>query len=886
MVIKLTEMRAIILVVFMAFATFAAHAQADMLTKRVSISFNHVDLQDALTELQNLSGIPIAFNNKLKGMQVKVYKAFHDETFKSILDSLLMDKSLDYKIIGNQVTIFEKKSQQIIQGIKRGSITGVVIDEKTGKPIPYVNVAVARTYHGTATDDDGIFKIAQLIPGNYKLRFSSIGYTEKNVGPVELKADQILDLDTLFLKEGAIELNEVTVSPGSFSVMGTKMHAKQSLTERDIKNMSWAEDITRAVTRLPGIYSTDFSSKFTIRGGESDEVLMNLDGMELYDPFHQRDISGGLFSIVDIETIQGIDLMTGGFPAEYGNRQSGVFNMKTKQAVDGERHASIGLSMMNARLYTDGTFAKNRGSYLFSARRGMLDLIFKMAYAGESIPYYADAMGKVEYKLNDKHVLSFHTLYSYDKTNRSDLYLTNYDSSNIRYSGTYSWLTLKSFYSPALYSRTMLFGGYNHEDRNGSYEKDEYGDLGTFFLKDIRTFYFVGIKQDWNWQASDRLIFKTGFDARYLQAGYDYYYSLEDIRINNNDSLINSLIVVDVNAKPQSRQANMYLSIRFRLFPKLFLETGLRYDYHSHTRDNLWSPRISVAYSISKNTFLRGAWGYYYQSQFINNLDVNHNASQFNSAELSEHFVLGLEHIFNNGINIRLEGYYKNMPRINPIYQNLRDPLEVFPEARNDVVKLNIAGTKARGIELFLKYDRGKKISWWVSYALAKAEDDIISIGFDGLLTPQLGKTPRNTGQNHTIYADLNYRPNEKWHFSVAGQMYTGWHRTNYHYNWRTMPDGRLIFYPVHEVFNGTAYPLYHRMDLRINRHFQIKKGIISAYLHVINLYNHKNLRKFDLGATDDNEQLIPDGKGGYITPRGDKYWFGFTPIIGLSWEI
>ena len=126
-----------------------------------------------------------------------------------------------------------------------------------------------------------------------------------------------------------------------------------------------------------GISATDFSSKFTIRGGENDEVLMTLDGMELYDPFHQRDVSGGLFSIVDIETVQNIELLTGGFSAEYGNRQSGVFNMKTKQVADGERHISVGLSMMNARFYTDGKFANNKGSYLFSARRGMLDVIFK-----------------------------------------------------------------------------------------------------------------------------------------------------------------------------------------------------------------------------------------------------------------------------------------------------------------------------------------------------------------------------------------------------------------------------------------------------------------------------------------------------------------------------
>jgi len=768
-----------------------------------------------------------------------------------------------------------------------GIIKGVLIDEKTLQPIPGANIIIEGSNNiGVSTDVKGSFTIPDLPFGTYTLILTSVGYSQKRLPGLLINKSK-LDIGTISLKESTITLSEVTVTPGSFSIMGDEsLSTRQTLSGEDIKNMSWAEDITRAVTRLPGVSSTDFSSKFTIRGGEKDEVLMILDGMELYDPFHQRDISGGLFSIVDIETIQGIDLMTGGFSAEYGNRQSGVFNMKTNQIANDERHTSIGLSMMNARVYTDGTFAKNKGSYMFSARRGTLDLLFKIVASGESIPYYTDAMAKVEYKLTDRHILSFHILRADDKTKRSDVYLTNYDSSDIKYSNTYSWLTLESFYNPKLHSRTLLFGGFNEEDRNGSYEKDEYGDVGTFLLTDKRSFNFFGVKQDWNWEVSNRFVLKSGFDLRQLKAEYDYYYSLNDIRTNNQDSLINSLIVVDVDARPTAQQVNLYVSGRVQVLSSLFMETGLRYDYASHTNDKLWSPRVSLAYAFSKKTFLRAAWGYYYQTQFINNLDVNHNASTFNSAELSTHYVVGLEHLFKNGISLRVEGYFKDMPRINPIYQNLRDPIEVFPEARNDVVKLNINGTTAKGIELFVKYDMGKKISWWFSYALAKAEDDIESIEFDGLLTARTGKVPRTTGQRHTIYADVNYRPNKKWHLSLAGQVYTGWHRTNYHYNWKTLPDSRLIFYPVHEVFNGVKYPVYHRIDLRANRHFKLKKSTISAFLHVINIYNQKNLRNFDIGATDDNDNLIPDGNGGYITPRGDKYWFGITPVLGVSWEF
>ncbi len=765
-----------------------------------------------------------------------------------------------------------------------GTLKGIVLDEKM-RPISFSNIWLIGTSFNTKSDVKGKFIIENIPAGHYLLVINTMGYETQSDSILITDGSQ-MDAGNLILLQKSITLKEVVVSPGSFAVMGTNDLAKLTLSEKDLKNMSWSEDITRAVARLPGVASNDFSSKFTIRGGEADEVLMIVDGMELYDPFHQRDISGGLFSIVDVETIQGIDLLTGGFTAEYGNRQSGVFNMKTKQIGDGERSTSLGLSMMNAKAYTDGTFAKNRGSYLFSARRGMSDLIFKIIGPSESIPFYTDAMGKVEYKLNEKHTLSFHTLRADDKTYRSDLYLTNYDSSDIKYSNTYSWLTLKSFYNPDLFSRTILFTGFNNEDRNGSYAKDEYGDVGTFLLTDKRSFSFVGIKQDWTWNISERFIFKSGFDLRRLKAAYDYFYSLDDIRPNTQGNLFNSLIVVDVESSPTSNQAGTYISGRIQITPTLFMETGLRFDYASHTNDKLWSPRVSIAYAFSKKTFLRAAWGYYYQTQFINNLDVNHNASSFNPAELSKHYVVGLEHLFANHISLRLEAYFKDMPRINPIYQNLRDPIEVFPEARNDVIKLNINSTTSRGIELFAKYDMNKKISWWFSYAIAKGEDDIQSIEFDGLFTARIGKIPRNTNQTHTLYADFNYRPASPWHFSLSWQLYTGWHRTNYHYNTTVMADGRLIFYPVHELYNATAYPAYHRLDIRVNRYFQLKKSRISAYLHIINVYNQKNLRKFDIGATDQNENLIPDGNGGYLTPRGDKYWFGTTPVLGFSWEF
>ena len=200
------------------------------------------------------------------------------------------------------------------------------------------------------------------------------------------------------------------------------------------------------------------------------------------------------------------------------------------------------------------------------------------------------------------------------------------------------------------------------------------------------------------------------------------------------------------------------------------MESGLRNDRATWADDNLWSPRLSAAYNLTQRTVLRGGWGKYYQSQFINNLDVHHAARQYDPAELSTHHVVGLEHNFAGGVQARLDAYTKDITRMSDTHQNLRDPWEVFPEARNDDVLLQRAGATSKGVELFLKYDQGKKLSWWLSYARARAEESITAIDYDGLLVKQTGDLRRINNQDHTIYADVNYRPSAPWHINLSWQ--------------------------------------------------------------------------------------------------------------------
>jgi hypothetical protein len=485
-------------------------AQENILKQTLSISFENVELQQAFLEISQESGISISYNNKLSDMTIPVSGNFKNKTISNILTNLLRDKTLDFKQIADQIVIFEKKDAGSDKSENNSSIEGLIIDEKTKDPLPYVNVVIVGTNIGTMSDLNGRYKIEKLPAGKYNLMFLSIGNEQKEIENIVLTSDQNYDVGISYLAVAFITLNEVVVSPGSYSVM-EKTKSVISLSNENVKNMAYADDITRSVSRLPGISASDYSSKFAIRGGEANEVLISLDGMELYEPFHQRDFSGGLFNIVDIDVVRGVDLMTGGYSSEYGNRLSGVFNMKSKTINNNERHTKIGLSVMNAQLYTDGKFANNKGSYIISGRRGLLDLSLKALGNNEWFPKFYDGFAKVEYKLNNKHTMSFHFLNSGDKALINNAPEGDaIEEFNSEFNSIYAWASLKSSYSDKLFSRSMLYTGNINHLRTGELAKYEPTDKGTFEISDRRDYSFIGIKQDWNWETFKKLHLKFG----------------------------------------------------------------------------------------------------------------------------------------------------------------------------------------------------------------------------------------------------------------------------------------------------------------------------------------------------------------------------------------
>jgi hypothetical protein len=628
------------------------------------------------------------------------------------------------------------------------------------------------------------------------------------------------------------------------------------------------EDIYRAINRLPGVSGNDVSAKFNIRGGEHDEVLVMLDGMELYDPFHLKDLDGFL-SIIDVEAIRSIDMITGAFPAEYGNRLSGIFNMKSVSPTVENRRTSLAISFLNARFLTQGGSSNGKWQWLFLARRGYLDLLLKWLSPEDEIrPVYYDVLSKIQYSVNSRHSIGAYMLASDD-----DVVLIETDDElefNSGYANIYGWLNWYAQFYPNLFAQTVFSRGRVIQEGDVKQIPGKGADFeGEVRVK--RNFDFYGLKQDWSFELSDRYLLKWGFEVKHLMAGYNFFFREPIVIGHENGNEIFTYETTKTREDPDGNLLGVYWGNRFRLFNPLTIELGVRYDYASWTDDKNISPRINFAYDFDKQTVIRAGWGKYYQTQGIHKLYAFDGDKRFYPAELAEHRVVGIEHEFKNGINLRVEVYQKKLSHIRPRYHNYKGfTLNPFSEIHTDRIRVEPEHGESKGFEIYIKEDLSGKFSWWASYSYAIAEDVINGVA-----------VPRDFDQRHTIYLDLNYRPNRKWRLNVAWQYHSGWPFTESQVtNVKQWPDGYFDFEWVPGPLNAGRLPAYHRIDIRVNRFWNISYGRISTFLEVRNLYNHENIREYKY-------EFEGNQNGDYEVRRnGYERLLPLVPSFGITWDF
>ena len=83
-------------------------------------------------------------------------------------------------------------------------------------------------------------------------------------------------------------------------------------------------------------------------------------------------------------------------------------------------------------------------------------------------------------------------------------------------------------------------------------------------------------------------------------------------------------------------------------------------------------------------------------------------------------------------------------------------------------------------------------------------------------------------------------------------------------------------------AYNDSRFPPYHRLDLRINRHFITARGSVTVFLEIVNVYNQKNVAYYDYTTTFD-----PTGRPQNVIVKKARHWFTLLPSVGirLNWN-
>ncbi|MFH0991502.1 MAG: TonB-dependent receptor [bacterium] len=208
-----------------------------------------------------------------------------------------------------------------------GSIRGKVYDKATKEGLAGANVIVKGTYYGAATKLDGSFLVPKVNAGTYVVEVRLLGYKTMQFGVVKVIADQETILDAP-LEETVLSLGQEVVIIGEkpmFNIEETS--SKRSVKNEDLQAAA-IQTVEDAVALQVGVVKSD--DQLHIRGGRAYETAFLVDGISVQDP-----LAGTGFGLqLPLGAVQEVEVITGGYNAEYGQATSGVVSFTTREGSD------------------------------------------------------------------------------------------------------------------------------------------------------------------------------------------------------------------------------------------------------------------------------------------------------------------------------------------------------------------------------------------------------------------------------------------------------------------------------------------------------------------------------------------------------------------------
>lgn len=819
----------------------ASQEPGSLLDRRANLDVERATPLEALQALQRASGVAIAFSPDVITPDRAVTCQCQGVKVSEALDRILRGTGLVYALGRRQILVGRRAENEPGPAQQTWILVGVVVDGDGHRPVAGADVSLSPLGHQRLTDAAGRFVFPGIPAGHYQVRVQALGYEPAEIATDVGPGQQPLDIR---LVRRPIPLQEIVIAPGHLGMLEAATAAMGgSVNREDIEAIpQFGDDAFRTLQRMPGVAVEDISTRLNVRGGSDVDLLVRLDGVELVEPYHLKDWDGAL-GIVDVQALGGMDLVSGGFPAEYGDHTGGVLDMRTREPPPVGVRSTVGMSLSSISLSSQGSFARGDGQWLASVRRGFLDIALRIAGADDQAsPRYWDALGKVRYLVSPNHLISFEILHAGDDNAWADPDDTGSRVESV-WSNGYGWGSWRASFSDRLRAETVASVGQLARNRRGSIVNSEDGVFTPLqaLLRDRRRFTFFDLRQDWQLDLSSVLMLKAGFNLRRTSGDYDYARSATFLDIGADDHIVERVDSATVVLDAAGTTSAAYGALRGQIADVLTWEAGTRYHRYSQSGDEGVAPRLMVRWDASPTTVARASWGHYYQPQGVNQLHVGDGEMTFSRAERADQVAAGIEHRFGSGLTARAEAYRRRVGNPLPLFLNLAREINPLTELESDRRRIDPTRARAQGLELYLE-DKGiGSFSWSASYALAKSEVEV-----DGTWAP------RTLDQRHTLTLMGTLRQGRAWQVSGLWHYHTGWPVTDQYFDAQvTEASGgevqravllRRGFGPL----NRSTLPDYQRFDLRVTRGFDLTRGRLELFLDIFNLLNRKNYRSYE----------------------------------------
>ena len=728
---------------------------------------------------------------------------------------------------------------------QKATIRGNVYDAESGEPVAFATVQLAGTTTGTTTDFDGFFTLSNLEAGSYEVISTFVGYDTARAEVTLLSED--VNYLTLNISEG-VSLGTVEVSAGRTQARTDVQVSSVTLTPRDIKSLPSTggdADLAQYLPVLPGIVTTgDQGGQIYIRGGAPIQNKVLLDGVTIFNPFH----SIGFYSVFETEAIRNVDVLTGGFGAQYGGRLSAIVDINTKTGNRKDFSGLVGVSPFQGRALLEGPIAKLKEggggstSYLVSAKRGYLDETSPTLYSyansdSLSLPYnYTDLYGKVSVLGGNGSLVEF---FAFDFSDNSNLAFqtTEERRRELIESGQgdrlrFNWTTFgtgMNFKLVPQNSNLIIDGNVSFSDYESEFQQPG---------EDIRTSSLTNYLAKVNFNNfSGRNTLRYGFAFNGIRTNFRFRNGFGTVLEPRNDNT----------------EVAAYFTFK-RAWDKLVIEPGVRLQYYASQSELLPEPRLGIKWNATDFMRFKFAGGLFSQNLLssVNETDVVNLFVGFisgpeetvrgpdgrplsNRLQQAVHAIGGVEFDLAPGVLLNVEPYWKDFTRLLAINRNKRTTQESdFVAETGD----------AYGLDLSLAYDR-ERAYVFAAYSWGRVNRDdgeqVFPTIFDRRHNANLLAT-YTLGEKENYDVSFRYNFGTGFPFTATSGFYA---REDFASGLATdiaenNPDLGILF---SETRNGNRLPNYHRVDISAKRVFEFGDDLsLEVVASVTNTLNRDNI--------------------------------------------